>query len=99
MKRFRHAWTDPEDFILHVQVNNPDPKLKYKATVVHELSDGRRLVETWPVTRGETSFRFMVSRAHPLEERMVIEYPAAVTLEAYKLDDRAFYPTAAFFVG
>lgn len=98
MKTFRHPWRD-EEFLLHLQLNNASPAVGFTATVRHRLTDGRELVEPYEVGDGQPSFRFMVSRAHPLETETVVEYPDAVTLEAYRLEDRAYYPIDAFFVG
>jgi hypothetical protein len=39
-----------------------------------------------------------VSRSLPTEKQISIEYPQNIKLEAFKVDDRAYYPTESFFV-
>lgn len=60
---------------------------------------GTMVDEAVRVPEGQETHRFIVSRSHPDEEAIRLVYPAEFTLEAFAIDDRAYYPTTAFFVG
>lgn len=98
MKTFTYEWTG-ECYILHLEFNNTGPDRDYPVTVLHRFSGAEPQMEKVPVKKGLTSFRFMVSRSHPRETGLMVEYPQDVQLEVFQLDDRAYYPTQSFFVG
>lgn len=98
MKKFAYTWTD-ECYILHLEFNNKGADRDYSVGVVHRFSGAEPQREEVPVKKGQPSFRFMVSRSHPREEGLEVEYPQEVTLEVFQLDDRAYYPTQSYFVG
>jgi hypothetical protein len=94
MKKFEHDWSS-EYFLLHIQLNNYRGS-KYIAKVIREYDGGLPKEEIVNVD-GTESHRFIVSRTHPKELRFVVEYPDDIILEAFKVDDRAYYPTESFF--
>ncbi len=96
MKRFEHVWSS-EYFLLHIQLIN-DSNMPFNIAVTREYKGGRSRAEEIDV-KDVKSYRFIVSRSHPKEKRIVIDYPEGITLEAFKIDDRAYYPTESFFVG
>ncbi|WP_055108126.1 hypothetical protein [Paenibacillus ihumii] len=96
MKRFEHQWT-PDFFLLHVQANNPSGT-GGTLEIVRLLENGQRKSEREELKRDADSHRFIISRSHPLEAKVAIEYPSHLILEVYKVDDRAYYPTESFFV-
>lgn len=97
MKRFEYNWSS-DIFLLHIQLNN-DSDITFDATVTREYEGGNPRTEVISVKHDVKSHRFIVSRSHPKENKVVIDYPKGVTLEAFKVDDRAYYPTESFFVG
>jgi hypothetical protein len=97
MKRFEHNWSS-EFFLLHIQLNN-DNDMSFNAIVTREYEGGEPRLEVISVKHDVKSHRFIVSRSHPKEKKVAIEYPQNVILEAFKIDDRAYYPTESFFAG
>ena len=97
MKQFEHIWTN-EFFLLHIQLNNSG-NINFEAIVTRQYEDGQSKKETVSVKQDVKSHRFIISRTHPKEKQVIVEYPDSVILEAYKVDDRAYYPTESFFVG
>jgi len=97
MKMFQHNWDD-DCFILHIQLNKKDGR-EYLATIVREFNDGGTVEESETVSDKLMSHRFMVSRSHPDETGIRIIYPEDLLLNAYTIDDRAFYPTSPFYSG
>ncbi|MCX8128886.1 MAG: hypothetical protein N3I35_02155 [Clostridia bacterium] len=97
MKKFEHIWNS-EFFLLHIQLNN-NTCMPFQATVTREYEGGKPRSEVIDIKREEKSYRFIVSRSHPKEKTVVINYPEGVVLEAFKVDDRAYYPTESFFAG
>jgi hypothetical protein len=96
MKRFEHVWNN-EFFLLHIQLNNTDTS--FDSIVTRKYEGGEYKTEVESVRKNEKSHRFIVSRTHPKETSILIDYPENVILEAFKIDDRAYYPTEPFFVG
>ena len=41
--------------------------------------------------------RFIISRSHPAETDFYVAYPNEAVLEAFIIDDRAYYPTESFY--
>lgn len=97
MKTFTHTW-EGEIFLLHLELNRTDGA-GYQTELVRTFRDGTTGKETVPVKKGEASYRFLVTRTHPKETSFTFQYPDEVMLSAFKLDDRAYYPTESFFVG
>lgn len=97
MKEFHYNWDD-SCFILHMQVNKTNSN-ECKITITRSYVDRDSLSESESMKSTTRSHRFIVSRSHPNEEGFVIQYPDDVTVEAFKIDDRAYYPTKSFFVG
>ena len=97
MKKFEYTWAG-EIFLLHIQLDSPRPS-KYPITIIRNYGEKGTEREVMDIPALEESHRFMISRTHPKEISFVIEYPSDTTLEAYKLDDRAYYPTESFFQG
>lgn len=96
MKRFSHNWTD-DFFLLHIQLNH-DGDVESEALVIRRYEDGSVGSETVKVKKNTKSHRFIISRTHPRERSFAIEYPEHIILEAFKIDDRAYYPTESFYV-
>ncbi|HEY9069423.1 MAG TPA: hypothetical protein VIV61_04145 [Candidatus Ozemobacteraceae bacterium] len=96
-KSYRYTWTE-EYYLLHLQFNDSAPG-PYEATLVREYDGGKRRTEKLPVVQGVPSHRILVSRSHPREEAFTVEYPGRITLEVFLLDDRAYYPTQAYYRG
>jgi len=72
---------------------------EFRTELTRCFRDGTRQGETVPVKPEGISHRFLVTRTHPRELSFTYEYPDDVVLEAFKLDDRAYYPTESFFKG
>ncbi|MGE5339906.1 MAG: hypothetical protein ACM3SY_00340 [Candidatus Omnitrophota bacterium] len=97
MKRFSYTW-EGDIFLLHIQLTHGG-EVERDVSVIREYTDGNIKNESVKVKEGVTSHRFMISRGHPKEKSFYLDYPEAFTLEAFKLDDRAYYPTESFFIG
>jgi hypothetical protein len=97
MKRFFHHWTD-DFFLLHIQLNN-GKGLEGDIVVMRQYEDGTVRNEIVAVKKEMKSHRFMISRTHPGEKSFSIAYPEDIVLEAFKVDDRAYYPTESFYKG
>ncbi|HNV71018.1 MAG TPA: hypothetical protein PKO06_15050 [Candidatus Ozemobacteraceae bacterium] len=97
MKTFTHTW-EGEIFLLHLELNRSDA-VSYQADLVRAFRDGKTSSEVIRVKEQETSYRFLVTRTHPRETSFTFQYPDDVNLKAFKLDDRAYYPTESFFEG
>lgn len=95
MKRFFHNWTD-DFFLLHIQLNN-GKGLEGEVMVMRQYEDGTARNEIVFMKKDMKSHRFMISRTHPGETSFSIEYPEDIVLEAFKVDDRAYYPTESFY--
>ena len=97
MKTFEYTWYD-DIYLLHIQLDHAD-NAKYRIRVLRRFEGKVEKEELIDVPEKMTSHRFMISRCHPKEESFRIEYPDMVTLEAFKLDDRAYFPDESFFKG
>ena len=97
MKTFDYRWNG-EIFLLHIQLDHVD-NAEYRIRIVRKFTGNIEKDEAIDVAEKMTSHRFMVSRCHPREESLRIEYPDQVVLEAFKLDDRAYFPDESFFKG
>jgi hypothetical protein len=95
MKRFSHHWTD-DFFLLHIQLHNGKGR-DGDVVVTREYKDGTVRKETVTMKKEMKSHRFMISRTHPKERSFSIAYPEDIVLEAFKVDDRAYYPTESFY--
>ncbi|MDQ0492830.1 hypothetical protein [Paenibacillus brasilensis] len=96
MKKFEHLWTS-DFFLLHVQANNLTGE-GGMLEIVRDMQNGRKSKGHEKLRHGADSHRFIISRSHPSEVKVSIEYPSHLVLEVYKVDDRAYYPTESFFV-
>lgn len=97
MKTFTHTW-EGEIFLLHLELNRPD-KVAYQTELKRTFRDGATTSESVLIKKNETTYRFLVTRTHPQETGFTFHYPDDVFLKAFKLDDRAYYPTESFFEG
>lgn len=97
MKKFFYNWGD-DIFLLHIQLDNP-VRIDYSAVIKRNYEKLLWKEENLFIDQSTKSHRFIVSRTHPMEESFFIEYPDEVLLEAFKIQDRAFYPTESFFKG
>jgi hypothetical protein len=98
VKSFAYSW-DEEFFLLHIQLDQTGPDREFRVPIVRTFHGGESHTEFQTIKRGQPSFRFLISRTHPREVALLVEYPGDVVLTAYRLDDRAYFPTAdeAFF--
>jgi hypothetical protein len=97
MKKFEHAWNS-DFFLLHIQLNNNSNE-QIQAIVTRTYEGGKDRQEVINIKPEEKSYRFIVSKTHPKEKKVIIDYSDGAILEAFKVDDRAYYPTESFFVG
>lgn len=95
MKSYTYKWT-PDYYLLHLQFNNPSLS-PFEASITRRFESGKTRLETERTRDGMDSHRILVSRSHPRETELVIEYPASIELEIYELDDRAYYPTSPVY--
>lgn len=97
MKEFEYTWDDA-CFLLHVQLNKNNED-EYQVSIIRSFTDRDAQSELERMRGTARSHRFIVSRSHPNEHGFVLRYPEQLTLEAFKIEDRAFYPTHPFFIG
>lgn len=98
MKKFSYQWDD-EIFLLHIQLNNDSGK-STEAKIIRKYtgSDSKNEQENIDIDKATSSHRFIVSRTHPKETSFEIEYSDDLVLHVFKIDDRAYYPTEAFYI-
>ena len=97
MKKFEHRWDD-EVFLLHIQLER-DLNKDYDILIIRNFYNKSPEKEVTTICDNVSSHRFIVSRSCPGETNFFIEYPEAVILEAFIIDDRAYYPTESFYRG
>ncbi len=99
MKRYTYTWSETPDgvYLLHTQfdVNCEVYGLLLKLTRI--FRDGHQVCEEKLLI--EKSDRFIISRTHPDEIELIIQYPVELILSIYEIDDRAYYPTEVLFRG
>ena len=96
MKEFKYEWTS-DIFLIHIQLSNLDMN-ETEIKLIREYEGGKIREEKINIVKDMNSYRFIVSRTHPKEISFLIKYVDKVILEAFKIDDRAYYPTESFFV-
>lgn len=97
MKNFSHIWEN-DIFLLHIQLNNNSGKnTKAILTRKYNNRNANNEQEVINVDKDIKSHRFIVSRTHPEEIGFEIEYSDDIVLQAFKIYDRAYYPTEAFY--
>lgn len=95
MKTFVYDWSG-DIYLLHVQIdllNISESSIKLTRIFI----DGSEKIEDKKIL--EKSHRFIISRTHPNEIKVRIEYGNIDKLTIYEIDDRAYYPTTTFFEG
>lgn len=97
MKEFQYTWDD-SCFLLHLQLNKESGNA-CQVEISRSFSDREQPLELERMSEAARSHRFIVSRSHPREMGFSIRYPDEITLEVFKIDDRAYYPTQSFFAG
>jgi hypothetical protein len=97
MKSFTYRWCE-DYFLLHLQLNNPNRR-EFSGRLLRQFSGNQSRPEEIKVPPDTLSHRIMVSRSNPGETAITIEYPANVSIEVFRIDDRAYYPTEAYFRG
>lgn len=97
MKTYEYRW-GPEIYLLHLQFTSGDHD-GYRALVCRQFGDRHPCCEEIVCVRNVHSHRVLISRSHPRETAIVIDYPDPVMLEVFELDDRAYYPTGSIFRG
>lgn len=95
MKQFTYKW-NYEIFLLHIQVNC-DTTLKENITVIRYYDCKKSIEEDMSIEFFMNSYRFIISRSHPQEKMIKILYPDYLTIDAFLIDDRAYYPTKPFY--
>lgn len=97
MKRFEYRWNE-SIFLLHINLARALGAVGVlSAVLTREYDGGTTRVESIVVRNGDDSLRFIVSRSHPTEIAFRVDHPHTLTLEAFKLEDRAYCPTEPFF--
>ena len=96
MKEFKYEWTT-DIFLIHVQLSDLGDN-ELEIDLIREYEGGKVREEKINIAKGTGSYRFIVSRTHPKEKEFIVKYPNEVILEAFKIDDRAYYPTESFFM-
>ena len=97
MKRFSYQWCD-DFFILHIQLNH-EGGTEHEVIVVRQYEEGTVRNEIVIAKKEVKSHRFMISRSHPKEKGFFIDYSEDIVLEAFKVNDRANYPSESFYMG
>jgi hypothetical protein len=97
MKNFEYKWDD-KYFLLHIQLNNDSLK-DYMISINRFFKNKTSKIEKVNIYNISKSHRFIVSRTRPEEEKFIISYPKDMILEAFYIDDRAYYPTESFHKG
>lgn len=97
MKKFKYCWNE-DTFLLHIQLNNSDGA-DYEVVIYREYEGGKVKKQKLLIDGKTDSYRTMISRTHPRERGLNIEYPEKVTLQVFIIDDRAYYPTETYFAG
>lgn len=95
MKKFNYEWNG-EIFLLHIQVNS-ESNLSNKISIIRNYGEGGEKIENKNIEFVNFSHRFIISRTHPKEKSVSIEYPDDLIIEAFIVDDRAYYPTESFY--
>lgn len=95
MKTFTYVWDD-DYFLLHLQLNKRKGQ-SFQMKMIRNFNDGNTRNEYEDIKSDSDSHRFLVARTHPKEISFYCEYPEDTVLEAFKLDDRAYYPTESFY--
>lgn len=96
MKEFKYEWTT-DIFLIHVQLSGFGNS-ELEIDLIREYEGGKAKEEKINIAKNTGSYRFIVSRTHPKEKEFIVKYPNEVILEAFKIDDRAYYPTESFFM-
>lgn len=96
MKTFTHSW-DEDIFLLHIQLNTEQNSIKNTIKLIRSFKNSEKQQEEIMIDNDSSSYRFIVSRSHPNELGMSILYSSEITLTAFKIDDRAYYPTEPFY--
>jgi hypothetical protein len=95
MKNFKHQW-DNEIFLLHLQFDNLNEQ-EACLKLSRIFSNQETVEEIISIPQNTVSHRFIVSRSKPQEQEISVDYPTDVVLEAFLIDDRAYYPTESFY--
>jgi len=95
VKTFEYAW-DNDIYLLHVQFDNPTG-MPFTALVIRQFVGGATTTEEVSCHDGQPSHRVMVSRSHPRETGLKLEYPRDLVVQVYELDDRAYFPDEPIF--
>jgi pyruvate formate lyase activating enzyme len=96
MKIFKHNWSSYDEFLVHIQVTNSD-RIDTTAIITRYYAQQKIDYEPLTIDRKTSSYRFILSRTHTDELGFEISYPEKLTIEVFKIDDRAFYPSTSFY--
>lgn len=95
VKRFEFLWPD-DLFLLHIQISKTS--IDSEAPIIYRsFSNNSFKKESVKIPNKINSHRFIVSKSLPEENKITIFYPDSMVLEAFRIDDRAYYPTESFF--
>ncbi|MBF0546505.1 MAG: hypothetical protein HQM08_18810 [Candidatus Riflebacteria bacterium] len=97
MKNFSYQW-DEDYYLLHIQFDRT-VEVPFTIKIRRDFKNTPPILEEIPYPEKDLSYRFLVARSRPSEISFFIEYPEEMILSAYKLDDRAYYPTEHFYKG
>lgn len=98
MKDYLFNWTD-DIYLIHVQFNVEDMSSLKNKTIVLSRTFADKSVATEERVMTNDSFRFIISKSCPEEAFITISYDSTVTMKLFLIDDRAYYPTEAYYEG
>jgi pyruvate formate lyase activating enzyme len=96
LKSFKHTWNNLEEFLLHIQVTNPD-RIDSNVIITRFYQQKKLNYEPLTIDRNTDSYRFILSRTHTDEIGFEICYSEKLVIEVFTIDDRAFYPSESFY--
>ena len=95
MKSFVHEWDD-DIFLLHIQLDGGSNE-PYLIQEILYFKDAVPKMNSKEFRQSDDGHRFIVSRTHTLEQKYELKYPDEIRLTAFKVDDRAYFPTEFFY--
>lgn len=98
MKNYLFPWKD-DIYLIHVQfdMENEIREENKNIIITRHFEGNLKKKETRYITNN--SFRFIISRSCPEEEKINISYDDSIIMKVYLIDDRAYYPTEVYYKG
>ena len=95
-KNFVYDWPN-ELFLLHIELKICKSYDENKYLNIKHVFSNEESEEMILLPANVDNHRFIISKSKPNEKGIRVEYPTNIILEAYEVDDRAYYPTQSFF--